>query len=121
MISAHNSDADWLKWFLPQKALAIVHHAEQPPELAHPATVVYSWRGSIAHCAHGVILKNSGSAARETTYQFMREYVSTRGLQLTVEFLDDEMAACLRVLPDGSHAADTGDRHEPMDVDRLGQ
>ena len=59
-------------------------------------------------------------AARETTYQFMQEYVSMRGLQLTVEYLDDEMAACLRVLPDGSHAADVGDRHKPMDIDCAG-
>ena len=66
-------------------------------------------------------MKNSGRARREMTYHFMQEYVSTRGLQLTVEYLDDEMAACLRVLPDDCHAADTVDRHEPMDIDRLGQ
>ena len=101
MIAAHNSDADWLMWFHPEKALAVAHHVEQPPD-------------------HGVILKNCGKAARETTYQFMLEYVSARRLQLTVDYLDDEMAACLRVLPDGSHAADSGDRHEPMDVDLPG-
>ena len=74
----------------------------------------------MGRCTHGVILKNGGKAARETTYQFMRDYVSTRGLQLTVEYLDDDMAVCLRVLPDGSHTADTGDQHELMDIDCPG-
>ena len=50
----------------------------------------------------------------------MQDYTSTRGLQLTVEHLDEEMPACLRVLPDGSHAADTGDQHELMDIDCPG-
>ena len=57
---------------------------------------------------------------RENTYQYVREYVSARGLQLAVAYLDDEMAACLRVLPDGSHTADTGYRHEVMDIDLPG-
>ena len=66
MIAAHDSDADWLMWLHPEKALAIAHHVEQPPELAQP-TVFYSWRSSIDHCAHGVILKNCGCTARHMT------------------------------------------------------
>ena len=103
LIAAHNSDAEWLLWFHPGKALAVMHSVEQPPELAQPG-VCYSWRRSIAHCTHGVLLKNSGRAARETTYEYMQEYIRTHGLQLTAEYLDEEMAACLRVLPDGSQA-----------------
>ena len=103
LIAAHNSDAEWLLWFHPGKALAVMHSVEQPPELAQP-DVYYSWRRSVAHCTHGVLLKNTGRAARETTYEYMQEYIRTHGLQLTAEYLDEEMAACLRVLPDGSQA-----------------
>ena len=117
MIAAHNCDADWLMWFHPEKALAIAHRVEQPPELR----IGHIWKGSMGRCTHGAILKNNGKAARETTFQYMREYVSARRLQLAVEYLDDEMAACLRVLPDDSHAADTGDRHKLVDIDRFGQ
>ena len=60
-------------------------------------TVVYGWKRFIGQCTHGVVLKNGGLAERETTYQFMQEYVSTRRLQLTVAFLDDEMAANLEI------------------------
>ena len=51
-----------------------------------------------------MLLKNSGRAARETTYEYMQEYIRTHGLQLTAEYLDEEMAACLRVLPDAGQA-----------------
>ena len=58
----------------------------------------------MVHCTHGAFLKNSGRAARETTWAHMQAYIRTHGLQLTAEYLDEEMAACLRVLPDGSQA-----------------
>ena len=103
MIAAHNSDAAWLSWYNPGKGLAVLHYVEQPPELAQP-NVCYSWRRSIAHCTHGAFLKDIGRAARETTYEYMLDYILTHGLQLTAEYLDEEMAACLRVLPDDSQA-----------------
>ena len=113
MIAAHDSDVEWLKWYHPERALATAHHVEQHPDPAQ-WTVVCAWRGSIAHCTHGVLLTNvGGNGARETTFQFMQEYVSTRGSQLTVEYLDDEMTACLRVLPDGRHAANFGHVAQP--------
>ena len=107
MIAAHNSDAEWLLWFHPRKALAVMHSVEQPPELAQP-DVYYRWRRSVAHCTHGVLLKNSGRAARETTYVYMQDYIRTHGLQLMAEYLDEGMAACLRFLPDDSQAMAAG-------------
>ncbi len=83
------------------------HFVEQPPDLAQP-DVRYSWRRSIAHCTHGVLLKNTRRAARGTTYEYMQEYIRTHGLQLTAKYLDEEMAACLRVLPDDSQARVAG-------------
>ena len=53
--------------------------------------------------------------------KYMLEYISTRRLQRTVSQLDEEIPACLRVLPDGSHATDSGDRHEPMHIDSFGR
>ena len=38
----------------------------------------------------------------------MQDYIRTHGLQLTAEDLDEEMAACLRVLPDDSQAKVVG-------------
>ena len=84
-----------------------MHSVEQPPDLAQP-DVCYSWRRSIAHCTHGALLKNTGRAARETTYEYMQDYFRTHGLLLTVEYLDEEMAACLRVLPDASQVGVAG-------------
>ena len=107
MIAAHNSDAEWLLWFHPGKALAIMSFVEQPHDFAQP-DVRYSWRRSVAHCTHGVLLKNTGRAARETTYEYMQDYIRTHGLQLTAEYLDEEMAASLRVLPDDSRTRDAG-------------
>ena len=62
----------------------------------------------IPHWTHRVLLKNSGRAARETTYEYMHDYVRTHGLRLMLEYLDEEMAACLRVLPDDSQSMVAG-------------
>lgn len=43
----------------------------------------------------------------ETTYEYMRGYSRTRGQQLAIEYLDEKMTACLRILPDyDGHARD---------------
>ena len=110
MITAHNSDAEWLQWYHPRKPLAVQHYVEHLPEFAQPPIGPYSW----ARCAeaklgiplwtHGVLLKNSGRDACKRTYEYMQDYIQTHGLLLTVEYMDEEMAACLRVLPDAGQA-----------------
>lgn len=109
MVAAHNSDAEWLMWFHPGKTLAIKHRVEQPPELAETENAHYSWSSSIAHCTHGVLLENT-CMGRDTTYKFMQDYIRTYELQLTVEYLDEAINACLRVLPseDDVYARDAG-------------
>ena len=62
----------------------------------------------IPHWTHGVLLKNSGRDACKRTYEYMQDYIQTHGLLLTVEYMDEEMAACLRVLPDDSQARVAG-------------
>ena len=64
----------------------------------------------IPHWARGVLLKNSGRDACKRTYEYMQDYIRTRGVQLTVEYLDEEMAASLCVLPDDSQARVAGCR-----------
>ena len=49
-------------------------------------------------------MKNSGRDACKRTYECMQDYIQTHGLLLTVEYMDEEMAACLRVLPDAGQA-----------------
>ncbi len=89
LVSAHNADAHWLMWFNPGKALSVTDNVEQPPQ-AH-----CSWRRTVAHCTHGVLCRNSGSAARESTFEFLKMYSRAQGCQLTVEYLDGQMAASL--------------------------
>ena len=38
----------------------------------------------------------------------MQDYIRTHGLLLTAEYLDEEMVACLRVLPDDSQGMVAG-------------
>ena len=110
MITAHNSDAEWLQWYHPRKLLAVQHYVEHLPEFAQPPTGPYSWARcaeaqlGIPHWTHGVLLENSGRDACKRTYEYMQDYIQTHGLLLTVEYMDEEMAACLRVLPDDSQA-----------------
>ena len=100
MIEAHNEDSAWLRWYTSEKALSITEHAVLPPELAPAQRVVYAWRGSVDHCTHGVLLRNSGRAARETSYEFLRSYNRAHGLQLAIEHFDQQLSDCLRLLPD---------------------
>ena len=51
-----------------------------------------------------MLLKNSGRDACKRTYEYMQDYIFTHRLLLTVEHLDEEMAACLRALPDAGQA-----------------
>ena len=76
-------------WFNPGKALSVTDNVEQPPQ-AH-----YSWRRTVAHCTHGVLCRNSGSSARESTFEFLKMYSRAQGCRLTVEYLDGEVAASL--------------------------
>ena len=76
-----------------------MHRVAQPPELAPPQRVLYAWRGPVDHCTHGVLCSNSGLAAREATCEFLRNYNREHGLELTIEQLDQEMLACMRLLP----------------------
>ena len=62
----------------------------------------------IPHWTHGALLRNSGRADRKRTYEYMQDYIRTHGLLLTAEYLDEEMAVCLRVLPDDSQAKVAG-------------
>ena len=62
----------------------------------------------IPHWTHGVLLKNSGRDACKRTYEYMQDYIQTHGLLLTVEYMDEEMAACLRVLPDDRRYSQAG-------------
>ena len=89
LVSAHNADAHWLMWFNPGKALSVTDNVEQPSQ-AH-----YSWRRTVAHCTHGVLCRNGGSAARESTFEFLKMYSRAQGCRLTVEYLDGQMAASL--------------------------
>ena len=100
LIEAHNEDSAWLRWYTSEKALSITEHAVLPPELAPAQRVVYAWRGSVDHCTHGVLLRNSGRAARETSYEFLRSYNRAHGLQLAIEHFDQQLSDCLRLLPD---------------------
>ena len=110
MITAHNSDAEWLQWYHPRKPLAVQHYVEHLPEFAQPPTGPYSWARcaeaqlGIPHWTHGVLLENSGRDVCKRTYEYMQDYIQTHGLLLTVEYMDEEMAACLRVLPDAGQA-----------------
>ncbi len=93
MIGAHNADAEWLQWFDPRKALSITQHVVLPPEPA--CDVIYSWRRAVGHCTHGAVCQNNCRAARETTYDYMPQYNRTRTLQLTIEYMYEDMLARL--------------------------
>ena len=88
LVSAHNADAHWLMWFNPGKALSVTDHVGQPPQ-AH-----FSWQ-TVAHCTQGVLCRNSDRHARESTLEFLKMYSRAQGCRLTVEYLDEEMAAIL--------------------------
>ena len=75
---------------------AVTDGVEQPQELAEPPHAHYSWRRSFAHCTHGVLCRNTGRAARESTIAYLQMYARARGGQLTVDYLDEELAAHLR-------------------------
>ena len=98
LIEAHNADAGWMSWYK-QKNLSIAHRVVLPPQDAPHQHAFYGWRGSVNHCTHGVLCNNSGRAARETSYEFLRNYDRGHGLQLTIRHLDQEMMASMRLLP----------------------
>ena len=100
LIGAHNAVAEssWSSWYAP-RSLSTAQRVVQPPELAPARPSFYSWRGPVDHCTHGVLCSNSGRAARETAYDFLRNYSREHGLGLTIEHLDQEMLACMRLLP----------------------
>ncbi len=64
-----------------------------PPEPA--CDVICSWRRAVGHCTHGVVCKNNGRAAHETTYDYMQQCNRTRTLQLTIEYMYEDMLARL--------------------------
>ena len=100
LIGAHNAvvESSWSSWYAP-RSLSTAQRFVQPPELAPARPSFYSWRGPVDHCTHGVLCSNSGRAARETAYDFLRNYNRVHGLGLTIEHLDQEMLACMRLLP----------------------
>ena len=71
-------------------------------ELAPPQRVYSSWWASANHCTHGLLCRNTGRAARETSDAFLQNYNREHGLQLTIEHLDQEMLECMRLLPSDS-------------------
>ena len=74
-----------------------MHRLVLPPELAPPQR--YAWRASVNHCTHGLLCRNTGRAARETSDAFLQNYNREHGLQLTIKHLDQEMLECMRLLP----------------------
>ena len=46
--------------------------------------------------------RNTGRAVRENSYAFLQSYNREHGLQLTNEYLDQEMLECMRLLPSDS-------------------
>ena len=99
LIEAHN--ADRLFWYSPRN-LSTVHRFVLLPELAPPQRVFYAWRASVDYCTHGLLCRNTGRAARELSYTFLQNYNREHGLQLTIEYLDQEMLECMRLLPSDS-------------------
>ena len=80
LVSAHNTNAEWLMWFNPGKTLSVMYCVEMPPEQAEPPSVEgvhYSLRRSIAHCTHGALCRNSGRAARESRLAYLQMCVRT--------------------------------------------
>ena len=57
LVSAHNTNAEWLMWFDPGKALSVTYCVEMPPEHAQPPSmegVHHSLWRSIAHCTQAL-------------------------------------------------------------------
>ena len=99
LVEAHNAGARWLSWYALGRSLSVAHHVVLPPELAPAQSTVHAWRGSVDHCTHGVLISNSGRAAREISHDFLRSHSRQHGLQLTVHHLDKELSDRLRLLP----------------------
>ena len=91
LVNARNSDAQWLRWFNPKKELVLTHTADVTSEFYGEIVVCVAWRGSTGDCSRAALCKNNGRAARESTYEFLRDHVRQNKLPLKIHYLDEEL------------------------------
>ena len=53
--------------------------------------VCVGWRGTTGDCSRAVLCKNNGRAARESTYEFLRDHARQNKLPLKIYYLDEEL------------------------------